>query len=157
MSDVATDRLDEVSSDVAVALYRAMSKISRCDARVRKALMSGEGAFSYWPVEGQEAMSAGAMVALEPGDQIVTTYRGLGDVVAKGVSLPEYFAELFGKSTGLSKGKAGAMGVSEPEVGILWSTGIVGAGPPIANGLALAAVQLGEPRVVLVSFGTPGR
>jgi 2-oxoisovalerate dehydrogenase E1 component len=130
-----------------------MSKVSRCDARVRKGLASGEAGFSYWPVEGQEAMSAGAMVALAPTDQIVTTYRGLGDVVAKGVGLPAYFAELLGKSTGLSKGKAGAMGVSEPSVGIMWSTGIVGAGPPIANGLALAAALRDEPGVVLVSFG----
>jgi 2-oxoisovalerate dehydrogenase E1 component len=153
VGDVGSIELEGVSSDIAVALYRAMSKVHRCDERIRKALMSGEGMFSYWPVEGQEAMSAGAMVALGPDDQIVTTYRGLGDVVAKGVSLPEYFAELFGKSTGLSKGKAGAMGVSEPGVGILWSTGIVGAGAPIANGLALASARLGEPRVTLVSFG----
>ena len=153
MSDAATVQLDGVETEVAVALYRAMSKVHRCDARVRKGLMTGEAGFSYWPVEGQEAMSAGAMLALGPDDQIVTTYRGLADVVAKGVSLPEYFAELLGKSTGLSKGKAGAMGVSEPGAGILWSTGIVGAGPPIANGLALAATLRKEPRVVLVSFG----
>jgi 2-oxoisovalerate dehydrogenase E1 component len=153
MSDAGAVQLDGVDTEIAVALYRAMSKVHRCDARVRKGLMTGEAGFSYWPVEGQEAMSAGAMLALGPDDQIVTTYRGLADVVAKGVSLPEYFAELLGKSTGLSKGKAGAMGVSEPGAGILWSTGIVGAGPPIANGLALAASLRNEPRVVLVSFG----
>ena len=81
-----------VSSELARALYRAMSKVHRCDARIRKGLATGEAGFSYWPVEGQEAMSAGAMLALEPADQIVTTYRGLADVVAKGVSLQEYFA-----------------------------------------------------------------
>jgi 2-oxoisovalerate dehydrogenase E1 component len=153
MSNQRAVDLEGVDRETAMALYRAMSKVHRCDERVRKGLMTGEAGFSYWPVDGQEAMSAGAMVALGPDDQIVTTYRGLGDVVAKGVSLPAYFAELLGKSTGLSKGKAGAMGVSEPGVGILWSTGIVGAGPPIANGLALAASLRREPRVVLVSFG----
>ncbi len=153
MGDKGAVQIDGLGKDTVVSLYRAMSKVHRCDERVRKGLMTGEAGFSYWPVDGQEAMSAGAMVALAPDDQIVTTYRGLGDVVAKGVTLGPYFAELLGKSTGLSKGKAGAMGVSEPGVGILWSTGIVGAGPPIANGLALAASLRKEPRVVLVSFG----
>lgn len=145
--------IDGITDEEALALYQAMARVGRCDARIRRALWGGEVAFSYWPVEGQEAMSAGAMLALESDDQIVTTYRGLGDVVAKGTALTEYFAELLGKADGLSKGKAGAMGVSDPDAGIMWSTGIVGAGPPIANGLALAAVLKNEPKVVLVSFG----
>ena len=141
------------SKDTALALYRTMSKIHTCEMRVRKGLSSGEVGFSYWPVEGHEAMAAGAAVALGPDDQVVATYRGLADVVGNGVELGPYFAELIGKSTGLSKGKAGAMGVSQPEAGIMWTTGIVGAGPPIANGLALAASLRDEPRVVLVCFG----
>jgi len=145
--------IDGVGRDEAIALYTTMSKIHRCDARVRTALMSGEAGFSYWPVEGHEALSAGAALALEDGDQLVATYRGLANVVAKGVTLGPYFAELLGRSAGLSKGKAGAMGVSEPDHGIMWTTGIVGAGPPIANGLALAASLRGTPTVVLVSFG----
>jgi 2-oxoisovalerate dehydrogenase E1 component len=150
MGDV---RIDGIGRDEAIALYTTMSKIHRCDARVRTALMTGEAGFSYWPVEGHEALSAGAALALEDGDQLVATYRGLADVVAKGVTLGPYFAELLGRSAGLSKGKAGAMGVSEPDHGIMWTTGIVGAGPPIANGLALAASLRGTPTVVLVSFG----
>jgi 2-oxoisovalerate dehydrogenase E1 component len=147
------DRIDGISREEALALYTTMSKIHRCDARVRKALMTGEAGFSYWPVEGHEALAAGAALALDDGDQLVATYRGLADVVAKGVTLGPYFAELLGRSAGLSKGKAGAMGVSEPERGIMWTTGIVGAGPPIANGLALAASLRGTPTVVLVAFG----
>ena len=110
MSDVESS----LERDKGLALYRAMSKIHGCEARVRKGLSSGEVGFNYWPIEGHEAMSAGAAVALEPDDQLVATYRGLADVVAKGVTLGPYFAELIGRSTGLSKGKAGAMGVSEP-------------------------------------------
>ncbi len=139
--------------DTALELYRTMSKIHACEMRVRKGLSSGEVGFSYWPIEGHEAMAAGAAVALGPDDQVVATYRGLADVVGNGVELGPYFAELIGKATGLSKGKAGAMGVSQPEVGIMWTTGIVGAGPPIANGLALAASLRSEDRVVLVCFG----
>ncbi|OBK35319.1 dehydrogenase [Mycobacterium sp. 1245111.1] len=144
-----------VSRDVELAqkLYRAMALVSKADARVRKALSSGEAAMSYWPVQGQEAMSAGAMLALSGADQLVTTYRGLGDVVAKGIDLPGYFGEILGRSTGLSKGKAGAMGIYDPEHGVAWTTGIVGAGPLIANGIALAASHKRTGQVVLVSFG----
>ena len=142
-----------LSSDRAVELYRLMSKVHHSDQRVRKGLSSGEIAMSYWPVDGQEAMSAGAALALASTDQLVTTYRGLGDLVAKGIDLPRYFAEILGRSTGLSKGKAGAMGIHDPEHGIAWTTGIVGAGPLIANGIALAEAVKGSDRVVLVSFG----
>jgi 2-oxoisovalerate dehydrogenase E1 component len=142
-----------LSSDRAVELYRLMSKVHHSDKRVRKGLSSGEIAMSYWPVDGQEAMSAGAALALSSTDQLVTTYRGLGDVVAKGIDLPGYFAEILGRGTGLSKGKAGAMGIYDPDHGIAWTTGIVGAGPLIANGIALAEAIKGSDRVVLVSFG----
>lgn len=142
-----------LSSDRAVDLYRLMSKVHHSDRRVRKGLSSGEIAMSYWPVDGQEAMSAGAALALSSTDQLVTTYRGLGDVVAKGIDLSGYFAEILGRRTGLSKGKAGAMGIYDPDHGIAWTTGIVGAGPLIANGIALAEAIKGSDRVVLVSFG----
>ncbi len=139
--------------DSALALYRLMSKVHHGDKRVRKALSSGEAAMSYWPVDGHEAMSAGAMLALADDDQLVTTYRGLGDVLAKGIDLRGYFAEILGRRDGLSRGKAGAMGIYDPDHGIAWTTGIVGAGPLIANGLALAADRRNSGQVVLVSFG----
>ncbi|BBX00961.1 dehydrogenase [Mycolicibacterium moriokaense] len=141
------------TSDRAIELYRLMSKVHYADQRVRKALSSGEIAMSYWPVDGQEAMSAGAALALSDSDQLVATYRGLGDVVAKGIDLAAYFGEILGRETGLSKGKAGAMGISDPDHGIAWTTGIVGAGPLIANGIALAASIRKTGQVVLVSFG----
>lgn len=149
----AVASLDRLSTDQEVELYRRMSKVHACDARIRKALSAGEITTSYWPVDGQEAMSAGATMALTAEDQLVSTYRGLGDVVAKGISLRAYFAEIFGKASGLSKGKAGAMGVSEAESGVAYTTGIVGAGPLVANGFAWAAVHQSTGQVVLVSFG----
>lgn len=141
------------TSGRAVELYRLMSKVHHADQRVRKGLSSGEVSMSYWPVDGQEAMSAGAALALSDADQLVTTYRGLGDVVAKGIDLGGYFGEILGRETGLSKGKAGAMGIFDPAHGIAWTTGIVGAGPLIANGIALGASIQNTGQVVLVSFG----
>jgi 2-oxoisovalerate dehydrogenase E1 component len=142
-----------VTTDRTIDLYRLMSKVHHADQRVRKGLSSGEIAMSYWPVDGQEAMSAGAALALTESDQLVTTYRGLGDVVAKGIDLAGYFGEILGRRTGLSRGKAGAMGIFDPDSGVAWTTGIVGAGPLIANGIALAASHRGTGQVVLVSFG----
>lgn len=139
--------------DRAIDLYRLMSRVHHADHRVRKGLSAGEIAISYWPVDGQEAMSAGAALALADSDQLVSTYRGLGDVVAKGIDLAGFFGEILGRETGLSGGKAGAMGISDPDHGIAWTTGIVGAGPLIANGIALAASIRNPGQVVLVSFG----
>ena len=51
---------EKLSGDHALELYRLMSKVHHSDQRVGKGLSSGEIAMSYWPVDGQEAMSAGA-------------------------------------------------------------------------------------------------
>jgi 2-oxoisovalerate dehydrogenase E1 component len=145
--------VDESLRTVGVDLYRSMARAHRADARIRKGLSSGEMMFSFWSCDGQEAISAGCAVAMGPDDQWVTTYRGLADVVAKGIPLGPYFAELLGRADGVSKGKAGAMGVSDAGSGIAFATGIVGAGAPIANGFALAAQVLGSGSVTVVSFG----
>src|SRR5215470_10825709 len=68
-------------------LYRTMATIRAFDARIRRGLAAGEFAFSYWPVEGQEAISAGVGACLAPGDPWVTTYRCAADAIAKGVPL----------------------------------------------------------------------
>ncbi|MBD0324619.1 MAG: thiamine pyrophosphate-dependent dehydrogenase E1 component subunit alpha, partial [Aldersonia sp.] len=86
-------------------------------------------------------------------DYYITTYRCLADVVAKGVPLPEVFAELLGRATGTSRGKGGTMHITDAEHGLMLTTGIVGSGTPIANGLGLSAQLRGEDRVTGVSFG----
>jgi pyruvate dehydrogenase E1 component alpha subunit len=92
-------------------------------------------------------------VALRPDDQLVTTYRGLHDLIGKGVPLEEIYGEMMGRTVGASRGKGGTMHIAKPEVGVMLSTGIVGAGPPVAVGLALAAKRKGLDRVTVVSFG----
>ncbi len=142
-----------LGSDELRALYRSMATIRAFDARIRKGLASGEFAFSYWPVEGQEAIAAGVGAALERSDRMLTTYRCVGDAIAKGVPLRELAAELLGRGAGMSHGKGGAMGIHWPDAGLVASTGIVGAGAPIANGVALAARLRGDGAVTVVSFG----
>jgi pyruvate dehydrogenase E1 component alpha subunit len=77
----------------------------------------------------------------------------LHDQIAKGIGLADLFGELFGKQTGCCRGKGGPMHVADPEAGVMVTTGIVGAGLPIAVGLGLAAQMEGRDRVAVASFG----
>jgi pyruvate dehydrogenase E1 component alpha subunit len=92
-------------------------------------------------------------VCLRREDQLVTTYRGLHDLIGKGVPLVEIYGEMMGRQVGASRGKGGTMHIARPESGVMLSTGIVGAGPPVAVGLALAGRRKGLDRVTVVSFG----
>jgi len=135
------------------SLYRTMRRIRAADERIRTGLAAGDFGFSYWPVPGHEAISAGVAAALREGDQLIITYRGLANAVAAQVPLAEYFAELLGRSAGFSRGKAGPMGLSWPDSGLLISTGIVGAGAPIAVGAGWAQSLRGRHEATVVSFG----
>jgi acetoin:2,6-dichlorophenolindophenol oxidoreductase subunit alpha len=83
----------------------------------------------------------------------VTTYRGLHDQIAKGVPLRELWAEYLGRATGTCHGKGGPLHVTSPRHGLMVTTGVVGSGLPIANGLALAAQMRGTDQVAVVNFG----
>ena len=140
-------------ADELVDIYRTMRRIRSVDERCRSGLSSGEFMFSMWPPEGQEAISAGGAAALRSDDLWVTTYRCIGDAVAKGIPLTELIGEFLGTTAGSSGGRGGPMGINAPDVGLMATTGIVGAGPPIANGLAWASQLEGDDKVTVVSFG----
>jgi acetoin:2,6-dichlorophenolindophenol oxidoreductase subunit alpha len=123
------------------------------DDRLSKGIATGEFMCVYWPSRGQEAIAAAMGVSLRDDDQLVTTYRGLHDLIGKGVALEEIYGEMMGRTAGASRGKGGTMHIAKPENGVMLSTGIVGAGPPVAVGLALAAKRKGLDRVTVVSFG----
>jgi TPP-dependent pyruvate/acetoin dehydrogenase alpha subunit len=134
-------------------LYALMVLMKAADDRLSKGIGTGEFMCVYWPSRGQEAIAAAMGVALRPDDQLVTTYRGLHDLIGKGVPLEEIYGEMMGRTAGASRGKGGTMHIAKPEVGVMLSTGIVGAGPPVAVGLAMAAKRKGLDRVTVVSFG----
>jgi TPP-dependent pyruvate/acetoin dehydrogenase alpha subunit len=142
-----------IGADLARRLYSVMTLAQAVDDRLRKGILRGEFAAVIWPSRGQEAIGAGVGAALRQDDRLVTTYRGLHDLVGKGVPLTEIIGEVLGRSPGASRGKGGTMHITAPEHGVMLSTGIVGAGVPVAVGLALAAKQQGSDRVTAVSFG----
>ncbi len=134
-------------------IYRQLARIRAVDKAIQAGLSSGKFAFTYWPMTGQEAIPATLAQLTTSRDYMVTTYRGIHDQVAKGVPLQGLFAEALGRRGGLNKGKGGSPHISDPASGSMLTTAIVGAGAPIANGLALAAQLRGENRVTIVNFG----
>lgn len=145
--------LAELGQDRAVAIYRTMARIAECDQRIQQGLAAGDLQFQYYPAGGQEAIPATVMSLLDPEDLAVTTYRVIHDVVAKGTPMREIMAEIYGRATGTCKGKGGPMHLTAPDSGLMVTTGIVGAGAPIASGLALAEAMQGTGRVTVCSFG----
>ena len=152
MSELLAEGLD-VAPKVAIDIYRQLSRIHEVDKAIRKGLSSGTFQFTYWPMTGQEAIPAVISQLTTSRDYMVTTYRGIHDQVAKGVPLEGLFAEALGRMGGVNKGKGGSPHISSPESGSMLTTAIVGAGAPIANGLALASQLRGDDRITIVNFG----
>ncbi|WP_069267842.1 thiamine pyrophosphate-dependent dehydrogenase E1 component subunit alpha [Paraburkholderia nodosa] len=138
---------------VLLDIYRRAMLIKLADDRFISQLSGGELQIAYYSPRGQEIVSAATSANLNTEDYVVTIYRGLHDHLAKGVPLKQLWAEFAGKATGTCKGKGGPMHITHPESGVLVTTGIVGAGLPIANGLALASKLRGEKRVTVCNFG----
>ncbi len=136
-----------------VRMYELMVLIRTCDERIRRGLSGGEFACTYWPATGQEAIAAALGTVLRIDDQLVTTYRGLHDQIAKGVPLGPLVAEILTRETGVNAGKGGAMHISYPTAGLVLSTGIVGSGLPIATGVGMALRLMGSEHVAVASFG----
>lgn len=87
---------------------------------------------------GQEACIAGAVTALQPGDKYITAYRDHAHPLALGTDPKYIMAELFGKATGISKGKGGSMHMFDKEKNFFGGHGIVGGQIPLGVGIAFA-------------------
>lgn len=102
---------------------------------------------------GEEAVATGVIAALRPDDVVVSTYREHGHALARGVPMDQVMAEMFGKQTGCSRGRGGSMHLFDKAHGLLGGNAIVGAGIPLATGLALADKLQGRDRVTVCFFG----
>jgi len=143
----------EIDHDTLKEIYRQMSRIHEVDKGIQAGLSSGKFQFTYWPLTGQEAIPASIAPLISNEDHMITIYRGIHDQVAKGVPLKGLFAEALGRVDGVNKGKGGSPHISDPSSGSMVTTAIVGAGAPIANGLALASKMRGTDKVTIVNFG----
>ncbi len=140
-----------LSKEELLSVYRKMRTIRIFEDKLAELVMSGRLAGFLHLYAGQEAVAVGVCSHLEDGDFVTSNHRGHGHCIAKGVDLNAMMAELFGKSTGVCKGKGGSMHIADLDKGMLGANGIVGAGIPLATGAGLSA-QVKENGGVAVAF-----
>jgi pyruvate dehydrogenase E1 component alpha subunit len=134
-------------------MYRMMLLIRRFEERTAQMYgMQKIGGFCHLYI-GQEAVGVGAMAALRDDDYFISSYRDHGHILAKGGDPKAVMAELFGKATGVSKGKGGSMHLFDAEKGFFGGHGIVAGQIPLATGMAFASKYRGEDRVTVCSMG----
>jgi len=143
----------EMERERLLGLYRTMIRIRLFENAARDLVREGAIPARFGFYTGQEAVAAGVCAHLGPEDQIGSTHRPLGHLIAKGCSLRRLMAELCGRRTGFNKGKAGPYHIFDPSVGALGANGIVGGSVPMAAGYALAHQLRGDGRVAVAFFG----
>lgn len=143
----------EISRERLLWLYEKMVQIRRFEERALKEYSRGKIPGSLHLYIGMEAVAVGVCAYLGDGDFVTSTHRGHGHCIAKGVEIRPMMAELFGKSTGICRGKGGSMHVSDFSKGMLGAIPIVGAGAPLACGSALMAKYKGTDQVTACFFG----
>ncbi len=102
---------------------------------------------------GQEAVVAGAVSATNDDDKMITAYRCHAHPIGRGTDIKYMMAELYGKTTGLSKGKGGSMHMFDIDKHVYGGHGIVGGQIPLGTGLAFADMYRGGKQVTLCSMG----
>jgi len=136
-------------------VYRRMKTIREFEERLHLEIQTGDIAGFTHLYSGQEAAAVGVCDALTTKDTIVSTHRGHGHCIAKGCDPEGMMLEIYGRAAGLCKGKGGSMHIADFNVGMLGANGIVGGGPPLAVGAAIAAKLDGD-QCVSVAFGGDG-
>jgi TPP-dependent pyruvate/acetoin dehydrogenase alpha subunit len=141
------------TADQHMAWYRRMLEIRLFEEKVQELFMEGLIEGTTHLCQGQEAVSVGAMAALQDDDYLTMTYRGHGHALARGVSMEACFAELMGRTTGCCKGVGGSMHFTDVEKGLLGAFAIVGGGLPVAVGAAYSASLRGTDQISITFCG----
>ena len=129
----------ELTRERLLDAYRRMRRIRAFEEKLADLVSAGKLAGFLHLYAGQEAVAVGVAAHLGDRDYFSSTHRGHGHCIAKGVDVNAMMAELFGRSTGVCKGKGGSMHIADLDRGMLGANGIVGAGIPLATGAALTA------------------
>lgn len=133
--------------------YETMVKIRKFDTEAKRAREANEILGNVHVYLGEEAIATGVCACLEKKDYIESTHRGHGHTIAKGADLKPMMAELYGKATGLCKGKGGSQHIADFSIGMLGANGIVGGGFALAVGAALASRFKNTGAISVVFFG----
>ena len=158
-SDTATKRRGKAAPptnsnrDTLFRAYRDMLLIRRFEEKAGQLYGMGLiGGFCHLYI-GQEAVVVGMQMSLQPGDQVITSYRDHGHMLATGMEARGVMAELTGRAGGYSKGKGGSMHMFSREKGFYGGHGIVGAQVALGAGLAFANMYRADGHVALAYFG----
>ena len=139
--------------DELLKAYRDMLQIRRFEEKAGQLYGMGLiGGFCHLYI-GQEAVVVGLQMCLGEGDQVITSYRDHGHMLATGMEARGVMAELTGRSGGYSHGKGGSMHMFSREKFFYGGHGIVGAQVSLGAGLAFANKYRGNDRVCLTYFG----
>ncbi|MGE3663395.1 MAG: thiamine pyrophosphate-dependent dehydrogenase E1 component subunit alpha [Pseudonocardia sp.] len=143
----------DLSAEQLLDAYRVMRTIRAFEERVHDEFAGGDIPGFVHLYAGEEASAAGVCAHLDGRDAVASTHRGHGHCIAKGVDVKEMMAEIFGKATGSCRGKGGSMHIADVAKGMLGANGIVGGGPPLICGRALASKYKGDGGVAVAFFG----
>ncbi len=143
----------EYTKETYLHWYETMLRIRRFEERTLMAYGQQKVRGFCHVYIGQEAIAAGMTTAIRADDSVATAYRQHGTAISRGISTKECMAELFGKSTGVVKGKGGSMHFFSKEKRFFGGNGIVGAQIPIGTGVAFAEKYKGTDNLCVTMFG----
>lgn len=143
----------QLTKDRLLEAYRTMRTIREFEDRIHTEFATGTIPGFVHLYAGEEASATGVCLHLGPEDRIGSTHRGHGHCIAKGVDPMGMMAEIYGKVTGSCRGKGGSMHIADLSLGMMGANGIVGGGPPLICGAALAAKHRGQGGVGVAFFG----
>ena len=143
----------EIGGNSLLKMYKTMKKIREFEEQIRFLFLQGKMPGTIHQYIGMEACAVGVISALREDDIIASTHRPHGHAIAKGVSMKEMAAELYGKITGCSKGKGGSMHIGDITKGMIPAIAVVGANIPITVGIALSFKMKKQNRVAVSFFG----
>lgn len=150
------DAASAISAEELLGAYRRMSEIRHFEDRLHIENQSGDIPGFVHLYAGEEAIAVGVCDTLTTSDKIASTHRGHGHCLAKGCGIRPMMCEIFGKEEGLCHGKGGSMHIADLSVGMMGANGIVGGGPNLVVGAALAAKTLGNGGVAVSFTGDGG-
>jgi pyruvate dehydrogenase E1 component alpha subunit len=147
------DPLASEDPDVLRDWFRQMVLVRRFEERAARGYTQARiGGYCHLNL-GEEATVVGLLAAMRPDDYLFTNYREHGYALAKGIEPGRVMAELYGRTTGTSKGWGGSMHLFDSQARLLGGYGIVGGQVPLATGAALAIDYRGGDEVVVCQMG----
>ncbi len=143
----------DFSKELLDKFYRMMLRIRYCEESLIEPIMNGSIRCPVHLYTGEEAIATGVCLNLEKKDYVFGNHRSHGHYLAKGGDMKTMIAEIYGKSTGCSRGRGGSMHLIDIENGILGVAPIVGGTISMALGAALASKTRKDNRVTVSFFG----